>query len=211
MGADDPQRPWPVTAAPSPEELTVQQRRRRLRILEVGLAMAEDGYEAVNMRVVAERAGVAMGTLYRYFPGKEHLLVCALGHLLRDFTASLPPHLVDIDNPYTRVWHTIQRLFDAMSRRRLLADAVARAYVFADASVGPEVENVRLQMVEMFADVMGDGAPVERDHQIGELLTDVLASNLPALAHNRRSSAELRRRIVVTLGLLEKRQRGAAR
>jgi len=210
MCADDPRRRWPAPAAPaapSPDELTVQQRRRRLRILEAALAMAGDGYEAVNMRGVAGRAGVAMGTLYRYFPGKEHLLVCAFGHWLRDFSTELAPHLVDIDNPYTRVWHTVQRLIDAMSRRGLLADAVARAYVFADASVATEVENVRLQMVEMFADVMGNGAPVERDRQIGELLTDVLASNLPALAHNRSSIAEIRRRLVVTLCLLDKRQR----
>ena len=30
------------------------------------------------MRAVAERADVAVGTLYRYFPSKVHLLVSAL-------------------------------------------------------------------------------------------------------------------------------------
>ena len=30
------------------------------------------------MRAVAERADVALGTLYRYFPSKIHLLVSAL-------------------------------------------------------------------------------------------------------------------------------------
>ena len=56
------------------------QRERRKRILDATLAIAsKGGYEAVQMRAVAERAGVAVGTLYRYFPSKVHLLVSALG------------------------------------------------------------------------------------------------------------------------------------
>ena len=53
------------------------QRERRKRILDATLAIAsKGGYEAVQMRAVAERADVAVGTLYRYFPSKVHLLVC---------------------------------------------------------------------------------------------------------------------------------------
>ena len=37
------------------------------------------GYEAVQMREVADQADVALGTLYRYFPSKDHLLIAALG------------------------------------------------------------------------------------------------------------------------------------
>src|SRR5260370_36808420 len=56
------------------------QRERRNRILDATLAIAsKGGYEAVQMRAVAERADVAVGTLYRYFPSKVHLLVSALG------------------------------------------------------------------------------------------------------------------------------------
>ncbi|NIR40846.1 MAG: helix-turn-helix transcriptional regulator, partial [Actinobacteria bacterium] len=33
----------------------------------------EGGYEAVQMRAVAERADVALGTIYRYFNGKDDL------------------------------------------------------------------------------------------------------------------------------------------
>lgn len=55
------------------------QRERRKRILDATLTLAsKGGYEAVQMRAVAERADVAVGTLYRYFPSKVHLLVSAL-------------------------------------------------------------------------------------------------------------------------------------
>ncbi len=38
----------------------------------------EGGYEAVQMRAVAERSDVALGTIYRYFSGKDELLIAGL-------------------------------------------------------------------------------------------------------------------------------------
>ena len=60
------------------------QRDRRKRILDATYQLARDGgFDAVQMRAVADRADVALGTLYRYFPSKIHLLVSALGRDLR--------------------------------------------------------------------------------------------------------------------------------
>src|SRR6184192_4895884 len=62
------------------EELgSAAQRDRRRRIIDATLALAsKGGYDAVQMRAVAEKADVALGTLYRYFPSKIHLLVSGL-------------------------------------------------------------------------------------------------------------------------------------
>ena len=66
-------------AAAEAELGSAAQRDRHRRILDATLALAsKGGYEAVQMRAVAERADVALGTLYRYFPSKIHLLVSAL-------------------------------------------------------------------------------------------------------------------------------------
>ena len=47
---------------------TQAQQERRIRILETAMRMAgEGGYEAVQMRAVAEESGVALGTIYRYY------------------------------------------------------------------------------------------------------------------------------------------------
>src|SRR5216683_5785385 len=75
----------PVTSTgPADSELgSAAQRERRKRILDATLALAsKGGYDAVQMREVAERADVALGTLYRYFPSKIHLLVSGL---IREF------------------------------------------------------------------------------------------------------------------------------
>src|SRR6184192_3254624 len=62
------------------EELgSAAQRDRRRRIIDATLALAsKGGYDAVQMRAVADKADVALGTLYRYFPSKIHLLVSGL-------------------------------------------------------------------------------------------------------------------------------------
>ena len=63
------------------------QNARRKRIIDATIALAgKGGYEAVQMRAVAEKADVALGTLYRYFPSKIHLLVTGLA---REFERSL--------------------------------------------------------------------------------------------------------------------------
>ncbi|GAB4926000.1 hypothetical protein MAHJHV35_47680 [Mycobacterium avium subsp. hominissuis] len=36
------------------------------------------GYDAVQMRVIAKHAGMAVGTLYRFVPSKNYLLAAAL-------------------------------------------------------------------------------------------------------------------------------------
>src|SRR5690242_20783392 len=80
-GSDSRPRQVMNVAVLSESELGSEaQRERRKRILDATLAIAsKGGYEAVQMRAVAERADVAVGTLYRYFPSKVHLLVSALG------------------------------------------------------------------------------------------------------------------------------------
>jgi len=53
--------------------------RRRLHILRVATEMfARQGYRKTSMDEVAQRAGVAKGTLYTYFATKNELLVAAI-------------------------------------------------------------------------------------------------------------------------------------
>lgn len=60
--------------------------RRRTEIIRAAVRVfAERGYFAARMREVAERAGVADGTLYLYFAGKEDLLVSILEEYAEEF------------------------------------------------------------------------------------------------------------------------------
>src|SRR3954463_1964533 len=85
------------------EQGSAAQRDRRRRILEATLQLAsKGGYDAVQMRTVAERAEVALGTLYRYFPSKIHLLVSALSLEREAIQKKLERKPITGDTPYER-------------------------------------------------------------------------------------------------------------
>jgi len=68
---------------------TASQAARRQRILDAALTLLDDRpYDQVQIRDVAEEAGVALGTLYRYFPSKEQLFAHALVEWSSRFDAS---------------------------------------------------------------------------------------------------------------------------
>jgi AcrR family transcriptional regulator len=55
------------------------QQERRDRIVRAATKLLEHReYDAIQMRDVAEEAGVALATIYRYFTSKEHLYAAAL-------------------------------------------------------------------------------------------------------------------------------------
>src|SRR5271156_4144677 len=96
------------------------QRERRKRILDATLTIAsKGGYEAVQMRAVAERADVAVGTLYRYFPSKVHLLVSALGREFERIDAKNDRIAIGAGSPYQRLNRMISQLNRAMQRNPL--------------------------------------------------------------------------------------------
>src|SRR4029434_3569150 len=64
--------PVPGSEAPVADTLTNSQEARRQRVILTALELAaEGGYDAVQMRDVAARANVALGTIYRYFSSKD--------------------------------------------------------------------------------------------------------------------------------------------
>ena len=182
---------------------TASQRERRRRILDATLALASrGGYEAVQMRAVAEKAQVAVGTLYRFFPSKVHLLVSALA---REFARiderterSAPPG----STPQERMIVVVSMITTAMQRDPNLTEALTRAFMFADASVAAEVELVGTHIDRIIARAMADGEPTEVQLSIARVVSDVWMSNLVAWLTRRASAADVQDRLQLTIELL---------
>ena len=52
--------------------------------------MAKDGSQAVSMQAVAAEAGVSVGLIYRYFGGKDDLLLAVILDVLDAFADARP-------------------------------------------------------------------------------------------------------------------------
>ncbi|MEU6821408.1 TetR family transcriptional regulator [Streptomyces atriruber] len=144
------------TANPAAPPLTERQEARRRRILHASAQLASrGGFDAVQMREVAEAAGVALGTLYRYFPSKVHLLVATMQDQLQHMHTTIRKRPPAGETPAERVAETLMRAFRALQREPHLADAMVRALTFADRSVSPEVDTVSRLTTAIILDAMG--------------------------------------------------------
>ena len=70
-GLGDPVRGGGADYTPSPTEERILSAALRL--------LARRGVRRLGMQEVSEAAGVSRGTLYRYFPSKDHLLAAVAG------------------------------------------------------------------------------------------------------------------------------------
>ena len=77
-----------VPALMKDKALTPLQIERKARVLQCTREMlAEQGYEGLQMRLLAERAGVALMTLYNRFGNKDDLVLLSLQELLGELAA----------------------------------------------------------------------------------------------------------------------------
>jgi TetR/AcrR family transcriptional regulator, cholesterol catabolism regulator len=191
-------------AAPASDESgSSAQRDRRKRILDATLALAsKGGYDAVQMRSVAERADVALGTLYRYFPSKIHLLVSAMSRELERVRERTDRVALPGETPYERLMFILGRITKAMQRDPQLTEAMTRAFMFADASAAAEVDTVGRLMDYMFARALTEDEPTEEQLAISRVISDVWLSNLVAWVTRRASATDVADRLELTISLL---------
>jgi len=179
------------------------QRERRKRILDATLTLAsKGGYDAVQMREVADRADVALGTLYRYFPSKIHLLVSALAREFERTREKLSRRPIPGDTPAERIIDVLHKVTRNMQREPLLTEAITRAFMFADPSAAAEVNAVAALMEQILTDAMHDGAPTADERAIARVIGDVWLSNLVAWVTRRASAADVSRQLELATRLL---------
>jgi AcrR family transcriptional regulator len=184
------------------------QRDRRRRILDATTALAsQGGFDAVQMRAVAERADVALGTLYRYFPSKIHLLVSALAREFEHSRTTYDRKSIPGDHPRDRVMYVLGRTTRSMQRDPNLTEALTRAFMFADASVAAEIRLVGQLAVDMLLRAVRepdatDGAATEEQQAIARVIVDVWLASLVQWVTGRRSAADVAKSMDVAVGLL---------
>ncbi len=136
---------------------------RKRRLLDAAIALAaEGGYDAVQMRDVAVRAEVALGTLYRHYASKDQLLLAAMEQQvaqLRDRLVQRPPRG---DTPAERVADVLRRASRALEREPRLTKAMLTAMASEDANAVPVKHEIDTSLRAIIGDVI-DGSHAHVD------------------------------------------------
>jgi TetR/AcrR family transcriptional regulator, cholesterol catabolism regulator len=129
------------TARTTPRAVETAARRRRLLDAATELAAA-GGYEAVQMRDVAARAEVALGTLYRQYSSKDQLLLAVLAQQAATLRTQLEQRPARGTTPAERVAEVLRRASRALERQ----PRVTRAVLSAMASTDPAATDTKLEI-----------------------------------------------------------------
>jgi AcrR family transcriptional regulator len=139
-----------MTEARSAPVLTKSQAARRERVVRAALELgAEGGYEAVQMRDVATRAEVALGTIYRYFPSKDSLLLAVMVHWLGDLEQRVSRRPPTGDTTVERIMDVMTRALGSMDRDPRLTAAVIGAMTAGDPASVPAIDEVSQAMARI--------------------------------------------------------------
>jgi TetR/AcrR family transcriptional regulator, cholesterol catabolism regulator len=139
-----------MTEARSAPVLTKSQAARRERVVRAALELgAEGGYEAVQMRDVATRAEVALGTIYRYFPSKDSLLLAVMVHWLGDLEQRVSRRPPTGDTTVERIMDVMARALGSMDRDPRLTAAVIGAMTAGDPASVPAIDEVSQAMARI--------------------------------------------------------------
>jgi AcrR family transcriptional regulator len=159
--------------------LARNQAARRRRVLEATLNLADKGgFEAVQMRDVAAEAGVALGTVYRYFASKERLLLEANVGQVEALGSGLLDHPPTGDTPADRVVDVLRRACAVLVKRPEATAAMVRALGSAQPSEAEAVRRVSEAMTAIITGAMHSGDPTERDKAVARALSQVWLSSL---------------------------------
>lgn len=160
---------------------SASQRARRSRIVESALHLLEtQDYDRIQIRDVAEDAGVALGTLYRYFPSKEQLFAEALLVWTNSFETAVRGRRASAETPQERLLVTLRRACRAFERHPQFFRLITTLEVSTDP---PTVELFRAHSQRFHEVVLAALHDLDPDdaRDIATVMASVLGSQLRAL------------------------------
>ena len=99
--------------------------QKRARILEAAIAVfAEKGFNTARVSDIAKEAGVADGTIYLYFKGKEDLLLQIFEEKMDELKAGLMAAMDGVDDPLDRIRVFARYHFGQVRDHRAVAEVL---------------------------------------------------------------------------------------
>jgi AcrR family transcriptional regulator len=141
--------------------------------------LESEGYDAVQLRVVAQGAGVSLRTIYKYFPTRDELILTAVERWMQDNAYSglaTPPQ----GSLYEVLMWYFRQIFEPWERSPRMLEAFHRA------RIGPGGERLRVQglgtAVPVALELLDQYDPLYAE-DVGLLLTLVVHAAIANVVH----------------------------
>jgi TetR/AcrR family transcriptional regulator, cholesterol catabolism regulator len=168
--------------------MTAAQLARRRRLTDAVIEMVDEvGPEQLQMRDVAERSGVALGTAYRYFSSKDHLLAAAWADWHRRLTDRVQAEVGKEQSrarsaqmgggACTRVVAFVHRQMRAFQRHPNFARLVAHVQASSDPFASEELAGLAADNARVMSALMA-GVPEEIARPAATAVNSVFAMSL---------------------------------
>lgn len=172
------------------------QLQRRKKIINAAASLASrGGVEAMQMRTVAERAGVALGTLYRYFPSKMDLVVAVVSEELNLLEGSIQKRPPRAESKASRAVEVLMRATRGLMREPELAEALIRSLLLSDVKTdfGDRMVGLLLHAV-----APGEEVPADDERRILlKSLTSVWNMEMIEMLRGHATADEVQRRLEI--------------
>jgi len=189
---------------------------RAERVIKAAIELAtKGGYDGVQMRAVATRARVALGTLYRYYPSKDDLIRAAIEFQINELRTDIITRPLFQKTAGERVAQAYIRAFHAMVRNPGFAHAALSSYHVPMPYTGsPEEPNRMMPGFTIVAAIAAWGPnykPKARESLALEMIRSFWITNVVDWLNHDRSQAEVEKNIRLAARLLPLEQRTNAR
>jgi len=165
--------------------LSGNQLARRDRIIDAGLALLNDrDYDRIQVKEIADDAGVALGTVYHYFSSKDHLFAEVLIRWASTLRTHISRRPLQGGTPAVRLTEALHRSVRAFQRRPQLVRLVGTLEMSTDPFATEVLSRLDQATSSIYREVLVE-LPPERAAGIVRVVESVLATSLRGWAQGR--------------------------
>jgi TetR/AcrR family transcriptional regulator, cholesterol catabolism regulator len=158
--------------------LRAPQLARKKRIVAAAIDLAErGGYDAVQMRDVARRANVALGTLYRYFPSKDQLLASVWIDWSHEIEAEILRQRLRGETAAERIMDFVRRVTKALELEPMLASALVKSLLAPDVAAEESRQEMRAMLGRVIDEQLSE-MPTGTRVDIRDIIGQVFYANI---------------------------------
>jgi AcrR family transcriptional regulator len=159
---------------------------RRLIVEKAAAVFAGQGYHNATVSMIAARAGVAVGTVYTYFPSKLHLLYAVYSPWLMARFDDLEAKADAAKTPRAKIKAIVVGLWrDTPTQNPGLANSLMEALATADPAKG-KIEPLLVKSEKRLAAILAKALPRSRRRYADALVGNLLLMAYDGYVINRR-------------------------